>query len=141
MKQHFVTFSYAGTFVAETSDKPIGSWDVDKAMEMAHEIVERHGGVPYGFRFTTYSRGPDDFNSKQSAQSPFYHLGGKIETLAEIEARNDPKETILRSNMRHNNIAKIVVNDNSYRSTTRALLGEDKVLDWKPRRHKSASVL
>jgi hypothetical protein len=92
MKKHFVTFYSPGTFVAETSAKDIGSWNVDDAVAMSAMIEERHGARPYGFRFTTRERGDDDFDSKETAQSPMYYLGGKVETLEEVEARNDPEE-------------------------------------------------
>jgi hypothetical protein len=138
IQKHFVTFFSPGTFVSEESSQPIDSWDVDKAKEMAHQVVERYGATPYGFRFSTRSRGDADLDSKRSAESPFYHLGGKIETLKEVEARNDPKEDILRSNMRCNGYDRIVVNDNSYRSVHP--LGEtDVVLDWKPRRQRKSA--
>lgn len=133
VQKHFVTFFSPGTFTAETSSLPIDSWDVEKAKEMAHDVVERYGATPFGFQFNTRTRGDADLDSKQSAQSPFYHLGGKIETRAEIEARNDPKEDILRSNMRCNDIDRVIVNDNSYRSV-RPLGKDDVILDWKPRR-------
>lgn len=132
IQKHFVTFYSPGTFVAEETSKPIASWDVEQAMEMAHDVVERYGATPYGFRFTTRSRGDADLDSKQSAKSPFYHLGGRIETLAEIEARNDPKERVLLSNMESNGYDRVVVNDNSWRST-HPLEKDDVVLDWKPR--------
>ena len=48
MEKHFVTFYSPGTFAAETSRKPIESWDVDKAVAMSKEIKERHGALPYG---------------------------------------------------------------------------------------------
>lgn len=138
IQKHFVTFYSPGTFVSEESSRPIGSWDVNAAMEMAHDVVERYGATPYGFRFTTRGREDADLDSRRTAESPFYHLGGKIETLAQIEARNDPKEAILRSNMRSNGYDKVVVNDNSYRSVHP--LGEtDVVLDWKPRRKKKSA--
>ncbi len=133
MQKHFVTFYSPGTFTAETSSHPIDSWDVEKAKEMAHDVVERYGATPYGFQFTTRSRGDKDLDSKRSAESPFYHLGGRIETRAEVEKRNDPKEDILRSNMRCNDIDRVVINDNSYRSV-HPLRETDVVLDWKPRR-------
>ncbi len=60
-------------------------------------------------------------------------LEARAETLADVEARNDPKEDILRSNMRRNDWGRIIVNDNSYRST-RPLDKDDVVLDWKPKR-------
>lgn len=135
IEQHFVEFYSPGTFISEVTEKPIKSWDVKLAMKMAHGIVERYGATPFGFRFTTRARGPKDLNSKQVAQSCLYHLGGRIETLAEVEARNDPKENILRSNMRNNGYDKIVVNDNSWRSV-HALSEGDVVLDFKPKKSK-----
>ena len=59
---------------------------------MAHDVVERYGATPYAFRFSTRSRGGADLDSKESASSPLYHLGGRVETLEEVEARNDPKD-------------------------------------------------
>lgn len=137
MQKHFVTFYSPGTFLAEQTTKPIDAWDVEAAKEMAHGITERYGATPYGFQFSTRSRGNDDLDSKETATSPFYHLGGRIETLAEVEARNDPKESILRMNMKGNGYDKIVVNDNSWRST-RPLGKTDVVLDWKPRKKAEA---
>jgi len=132
MQQHFVTFYSPGTFVAEETTKPVAAWDVDAACEMARDITERHGATPYGFRFTTRARGDADLDSKVVATSPTYYLGGRIETLDEVEARNDPKETILRSNMRGNGWDRIVVNDNSWR-WTQPLSDGDVVRDWSPR--------
>ena len=39
------------------------------------------------------------------------------ETIEEIEKRNDPKEEILRSNMRNNGYDRVIVNTNSYKIT------------------------
>ena len=102
MKKHFVTFYSPGTMVAEGTTLPIEEWNVDRAVEMAKGIVERYGATPYGFRFSTRARTEDDLDSKVVEQSGMYFLGGKIETLEEVEARNDPNEAILRSNMRGN---------------------------------------
>jgi hypothetical protein len=128
MARHFVTFCSPGTFVSEMTERPIETWDVPAAVEMARTVLERHNARPYGFYFTTRSRGPDDLDSKVSATSPFYYLGGRIEARAEVEARNDPKEDILRSNMRINEIDRIIVNDNSWRFTAE-LKDSDVVLD------------
>jgi hypothetical protein len=129
MQQHFVTFYSPGTFVAETTQKQIDSWDTDTAVEMAREIKERYGATPYGFRFSTRTRGADDLDSRVTETSPTYYLGGKIETLADVEARNDPDERILRSNMRNNGYDRIVVNDNSWRCV-QPLQSDDVVLDF-----------
>lgn len=132
MAKHFVTFYSPGTFVSETRENPIDTWDVETAQTMAHEVVERYSATPYAFRFSTRSRGPDDLDSRVTAQSCLYHLGGRVETRAEVEARNDPKESVLRSNMRMNEIERVVVNDNSWRSI-HELGKDDVVLDWKPK--------
>lgn len=129
MEAHFVVFASPGTFVPEETVRPIDAWDVAKAVEMSHSVMERYGARPYGFYFTTRGRGSNDLDSKQVASSNFYYLGGKIETRAEVFARNDPKERILRSNMECNGIDRIVINDNSWRFTG-PLRDTDVVLDY-----------
>lgn len=128
VSKHFVTFFSPGTFVPEQSQREIPSWDVDAAVAMAGTIVERYGARPYAFRFETWGRGDDDLDSKRVKHSNLYYLGGKLETLAEVEARDDPKENTLRCNMRANKIDRIIVNDNSWRFTG-AFNGDDVLLD------------
>jgi ATP sulfurylase len=130
VKKHFVTFYSPGTFMAEESTQEIDSWDVDKAVKLAKKVKERYGARPYGFQFSTRERGPDDFNSKETKRSGTYYLGGKVWTLAQLEKKADPKEEILRSNMRGNGWDKVVVNDNSWR-WTQPLQKNDTVLDVK----------
>lgn len=130
MKKHFVVFFSPGTFVAEQTQKEIESWDTEKAMEMARGIKERYGATPYGFQFVTRERGDGDFDSKETKRSGIYYLGGKIRTLAELEAESDPKNSILISNMKGNGWDRVVVNTNSYR-WTQPLNAEDTVLDYK----------
>lgn len=107
VSQHYVEFYSPGTLFTESTRKEIDSWDVEKAKEMRKDIVERHGARPYAFRFLTRSRGPNDLDAKQTAQSPLYFIGCKVSTYHDVVARNDPKEEILRSNMRSNNITRI----------------------------------
>lgn len=126
---HFVTFYSPGTFMAEMSTKPIEAWDIEAAKDMARNIKERYGAVPYGFRFSTRGRAENELDSREIKSSPMYYLGGKVETLAEVEARNDPKEHILRTNMRCNRHDRIIVNDNSWR-WTQPLNADDVVLEW-----------
>lgn len=128
MDKHFVTFYSPGTFMAEDSTLPIESWDVAEAVRMSRSIKERYGAVPYGFQFSTRSRSDADLDSRQSARSGTYYLGGRIETVADVEARNDPRERILLANMRCNGWDRIVVNDNSWRWTM-PLRDGDTVLD------------
>jgi hypothetical protein len=131
MEKHFVTFFSPGTFVAETRELPISAWDVSKAVEMSRAIKERYGATPYGFQFSTRARGPDDLDSKVSATSGTYYLGGRIETLADVQKRADPKESILLSNMACNGIERIIVNDNSWRFTGEFKEG-DMLLEYVP---------
>jgi hypothetical protein len=115
MEKHFVTFFSPGTFVPETTTKPIDKWDPDKAVEIARSITERHSAKPYGFQFSTRGRSDKDLDSKVTKQSPIYYLGGKVRTAAEVLAGTDPKEKILRSNVEYNGIKKVITNDNSWR--------------------------
>lgn len=135
MEKHFVTFFSPGTFFSEQREKPIESWDVEKAKKLADGISERYGATPYGFQFSTRARKDDELDSRVTKRSPMYYLGGKIETLAEVEARNDPKESILLSNMRGNGYDKIIVNTNSWKFTGPLNKG-DVVLDYTPPKKK-----
>ena len=117
MRKTFVEFLSPGTFMSESTVREISSRNVAEAIAMAADIVERHGAKPYGFRFFDRIRGENDLDSCIVKVSGMYYLGGKVETLAEVEARNDPKEAILRSNMRCNGIKRIIVNNNSWRFT------------------------
>src|SRR3569832_105218 len=126
MQQHFVTFYSPGTFVAETSSNPIALWDADLAVAMAGEIPERYGATPYGFRFSTRAREDDELDSKQVAQSAVYYIGGKVETIEEVEARDDPKEEILRSNMRRNGYSRIWTSTSGWKWTQP--LGDDDIV-------------
>lgn len=128
MQKHFVTFYSPGTFVAETTEKPIDSWDVEKAVEMAQGITERYGAKPYGFRFSTRSRDADELDSRVTATSPMYYLGGKVETLEQVKARATSKDHVLVMNMEINGYGRIVTNDNSWR-WTQPLGADDVVLD------------
>jgi len=117
VKQHFVTFYSPGMFVAEQTTKPIKAWDVKLAQKMAKSVKERYGAVPYGFRFSTRSRGPKDLDSSVTATSPMYYLGGKVETLAEVKARATEKDRILIANMECNGYERIITTTHGWRWT------------------------
>lgn len=138
ISKHFVEFFSPGTFTAETSLREVSAWNVDEALKIVASITERHGATPYGFRFITRERGPDDLDSKIAKKSGTYFLGGKIETLADLEARNDPREEILRGNMRCNGRDRIVTNTNSWK-WTQELDDGDVVLDYTPPPRKEDS--
>lgn len=117
MKKHFVTFMSPGTFVSESTTKPIDKWDVDRAVEMAKEIKERYNALPYGFYFTTRKRVGKEFDSHESDRGNMYFLGGDILTLEDVVNRKDPKDRILISNMKGNNYDRVIVNKNSWMVT------------------------
>lgn len=130
VEQDFVCFLSPGTFMSESSEKPIVGWDVHEACKMARAIKERHGATPYGFYFYTKRREDHELDSKTVATSPMYYLGGQVYTYNEIALRDDPSEQILRENMRCNEIERVIVNTNSYK-VTMPLKPMDIVLDWK----------
>lgn len=138
MIAHFVTFYSPGTFVSETSTRPIASWSVETAKRMAGSIKERYGAIPYAFCFSTRSRGPKDLDSKVVKTSARYYLGGKIETLAEVKARATDKDRILISNMECNGWDRIITNNNSWRVSLPLDPG-DVVLAWTPPQTKKSS--
>jgi hypothetical protein len=118
VEQHFVTFVSPGTFLAEETTKPIKSWDVKQAKKMADNITGRYAAFPYGFYFTTRARGENDLDSKDIMQSPMYFLPHcRVETLAEVKRRNDPKDRILVSNMEGNVYKKIVTTTRGWKWT------------------------
>lgn len=117
MQQHYVLFYSPGTFFTEQNSVAIDSWDVKKAIELSKDIFQRYGARPFGFQFITKSRSESELDSKETARSNMYYLGGRIETFEDVVKRNNPKEEILRKNMKYNNIKRIIVNDNSYRFT------------------------
>lgn len=130
MQRNFVTFYSPGTFLAEESTYPIDTWDTNAAVELARSVKERYNARPFGFKFTTRSRGDAELDSAVSATSCFYWLGGRVETIADVEARGDPSDKILLSNMRGNGYEKIVVNTNSAK-WTQPLGKGDIILDVK----------
>jgi len=131
MRKYFVVFCSPGTFVAETTQKPIESWDVDKAVEMSREIIERYNAKPYGFYFITRERGPRDLDSKEVERSTMYYLGGEVITLDELKAQNNSEDRILIQNMECNGWNRVVVNKNSWK-WTQPLNDGDTVLDYQP---------
>lgn len=126
IEKHFVVFYSPGTFLAETTERPIKSWDVKSAIRMAKTITERYSATPYGFAFVTRGRGPKDLDSREIRRSGVYFLHGKVETLAEIETRALPSERILCQNMKGNGWDRVVTSTKGYRWTQP--LGKDDVV-------------
>jgi hypothetical protein len=118
LEKYFVTFYSPGTFVNEETTEEVESWDVEVAQKRAEEIVERYNATPFGFRFTTRSRGPDELDSRETRRSPMYYLPHcKLFEREEIEALNNPDDKILISNMRNANIERVVRTTIGWRTT------------------------
>lgn len=117
MKKHFVTFFSPGTLFAEQTTEEIDSWNVKEAMTRANTITERHNATPYGFQFFTKERGEEDFDSKEIDRSVMYYVHCDIETLQEIEERNNPEDSILISNMKCNGWDKVAVTTKGWKGT------------------------
>jgi len=115
MKAHFVTFNSPGTFFSEQTTLPIASWDVPLAVKMSKGITERRNAKPYGFFFTTRSRGENDLDSKEVKRSGTFFLGGRVLTLKQVK-QEMPDEKILIGNMEGNGWKKVVISDNGWRS-------------------------
>jgi hypothetical protein len=129
MKAHFVEFLSPGTFVSESTQKEIDSWDVEQAKEMARSIKERHNATPYGFRFITRERGDNDLNSKITETSGTYFLGGVVRHIDFVILENKPDEQTLIWNMKMNKIDRVITNTNSWK-TTMEFRDNDVLLDW-----------
>jgi len=104
MKAHFVRFLFPGTFVSEEDSQALSAWDVETAKRLATVYLRR----PFAFEFTTRERADDELDSKVVATSPRYYIGGEVRTAAEIEAGTDPREDILRSNVKNNGYKRII---------------------------------
>jgi hypothetical protein len=121
--KHYAIFFSPGTLFSEQSTREVSGWNPVEACAMAREITERYNSKPYGFRFESrlVSDDIDDGHGgslrvepKTVATSKMFHINAVVETLEQVEARNDPKEEILRSNMRANGW-KIAMTTNSWK--------------------------
>jgi hypothetical protein len=67
--------------------------------------------------------------AKALRRSGIYFITGTIQTAEEVLAGTDPKEEILRSNVRANKIPAIIINTNSYRATM-PFEADSVLVDW-----------
>ncbi|WP_417814038.1 hypothetical protein [Thalassospira alkalitolerans] len=127
MEKHFVKFYSPGTFTAEQTTKEVADWDIATAAQMSKAVTERYGAKPYAFQFVTRSRSDDELNSKETARSNMYFISGKVETISDVEERNDPNERILLTNMKWNGYKRIITSNTPYK-WTQPLNDDDVVL-------------
>lgn len=137
MQKHFVTFLSPGTFVHETTEMPIDSWDASAAIKLARTITERLGATPFAFQFSTRGRSENELDSKVVKESGRHYLGGDVFTVEELEALGDPSNNILISNMKGNGWKQCVINRNSWK-IAQPLNDGDVVLPYKATRRKAA---
>lgn len=123
-REEVAVFYSPGTLFAEQTSHPIASRDPKLAVAIAAGVVERYRARPFGFRFETrlVADPVDDGEGGRLTVVPrtihtsgMHFLGGVLETLDVVEARNDPRESILRNNMRWN-CPIVCVTTNGYRS-------------------------
>ncbi len=141
MRKNYVTFCSPGTLFSELSSREIEGWNPSIAVEMSEEIKERHGAIPYGFRFETRivlppvsdgEGGECVVEPKVVATSGIHFICGELQTFDEVEARKDPKDSILLDNMRCNDYPIIVVVKRGY-TTTMPFSEKDCVVDMRGR--------
>jgi len=125
MKKHFVKFFSPGAVVPETTKKEIDTWDVNKAVEMSKNIVERYNSRPFGFRFSTRSREENELDSIEIERSCFYYLGGQVKKVEEL---NPETHAVAIGNMKRNNIERVVITQTPWEAM-HVLEKEDVVLD------------
>jgi hypothetical protein len=123
--KHTVTFYSPGTFISETTIRPIKKIDVNKAVEMAQSIEDRYGAKPYAFSFTSTS-----FFGKKKISGKYY-LKGKVRTLEELKLENNPENTILIQNMELMQADRIIETTTPWKwaSLLYMLYNEDVVLE------------
>jgi len=124
-EEHRVVFFSPGLLFPEQTGRVVASWDPALAMALWPSVAERHGAKPYAFQFVTMlvhppidvaGRGPLYVEPKEIARSSTYHIAGTLLTYDEVAARNDPREDILRRNMRDGRPI-VCVTTHSYRAT------------------------
>ena len=121
-QQHRVTFYSPGTFVAETTMKPIDAWDPVQAVKLSQGVEERYGAHPYAFRFSTWQVHPAvdagdgtmlDVEPKQIAESGYHFLKGRLIPFDDVPE----SDQILRGNMRGNRWPHVVQTVSPWRWT------------------------
>ncbi len=104
--KQMVEYVYPGIIVSESSSKQMSQRDPREAVIMAPESS-------YAFRFYEVTKALDlgaDFKVTPVARnhSAWHYIDGQIFTVADVEARQDPSDEILISNMKCNGYDRVV---------------------------------
>lgn len=131
----FAIFYSPGTFVSETSERPLETNSAAEAFRVAQTIKERHGAIPFGFDIvkrlvTVATKDVPSVALKELECSGRHYIDGRILTLEDVK-REMPGESILIGNMEGNGIDRVVtgpVRGKGWRWTHQFKAG-DKLLD------------
>jgi hypothetical protein len=137
-KKHYVTFYSPGSFCDEMREVEIHGWSPPLAVELSRKVVERYGSRPYGFSFCTKivsDKIPDGFGGELSVEpktvekSGMYYVNGKMKTIEDVKAENDPGNRILIANMESNGWSCVVETNNGFKHTSVFNNGDQIVYD------------
>ena len=101
IKKNFVTFYSPGSFVSETEDREIETWDVEQACDMARTIKARYNAIPYAFQFYTKGRSDAELDSSVIDRSGLYYINCNKLSKEQI-ADEYGTSSILYRNMENN---------------------------------------
>lgn len=93
-----------GFFLSEVDDFYVSYGKVDDLESICKLVRKRYGDMAFGFRRLRPFGNDDEYLDP----GWIYICGGKVESAKEVLSRDDPKEKILRSNIRCNKIAAIL---------------------------------
>ncbi|KQW72338.1 hypothetical protein [Ensifer sp. Root127] len=109
-------------YVVETS-----SWDVEAAAGIAHRLTLERGVQPYAFWFESREPG----HGPEPKISGTYYLGGKLQTLDELRAENDPSAVIMIHHLEARGIERVVTTNCPCLASFPFRDG-DHILEWEP---------
>jgi hypothetical protein len=121
--EHRIEFRCPGTFVDEHVTRIVTKEQltIEHAVEIYDDMVARYNSKPYGFYLVTEVHGEFERDGKvfsspaEISRSGCHFINGTVLTLDDIP--DTEENSILRSNMKGNNIPAVVRTTNSYKHT------------------------